>query len=131
MQEKIEKLQENSNLQVEVLKKIEEYTFSLDDIYNSLEDLKEKADGQISQLENLEKLNILEEIKNNIDSQLEDISVANTNIVTKLDSLEKYDSNIFANSSKSLDFISSIHTKVEEYKNIFKKREIVSGYFRF
>ena len=117
--EKFEKLQESSNLQVEKLGKIEEYTFSLDDIYNSLEDLKEKADGQISQLENLEKLNILEEIKNNIDSQLEDISVANTNIVTKLDSLEKYDSNIFANSSKSLDFISSIHTKVEEYKNIF------------
>jgi len=117
--EKFEKLQENSNLQVEVLKKIEEYTFSLDDIYNSLEDLKEKADGQISQLENLEKLNILEEIKNNIDSQLEDISVASTNIITKLDSLEKYDSNIFANSSKSLDFISSIHTKIEEYKNIF------------
>ena len=117
--EKIEKLQENSNLQVEVLKKIEEYTFSLDDIYNSLEDLKEKADGQISQLENLEKLNVLEEIKNNIDSQLEDISVASTNIITKLDSLEKYDSNIFANSSKSLDFISSIHTKIEEYKNIF------------
>ena len=117
--EKFEKLQENSNLQVEVLKKIEEYTFSLDDIYNSLEDLKEKADGQISQLENLEKLNVLEEIKNNIDSQLEDISVASTNIITKLDSLEKYDSNIFANSSKSLDFISSIHTKIEEYKNIF------------
>ena len=117
--EKIEKLQENSNLQVEVLKKIEEYTFSLDDIYNSLEDLKEKVDGQISQLENLEKLNILEEIKNNIDSQLEDISVTNSNILTKLDSLEKYDSNIFANSSKSLDFISSIHTKIEEYKNIF------------
>ena len=117
--EKFEKLQESSNLQVEKLGKIEEYTFSLDDIYNSLEDLKEKADGQISQLENLEKLNILEEIKNNIDSQLEDISVANTNIITKLDSLEKYDSNIFANSSKSLDFISSIHTKVEEYKNIF------------
>ena len=117
--EKFEKLQENSNLQVEVLKKIEDYTFSLDDIYNSLVDLIEKADAQISQLENLEKLNILEEIKNNIDSQLEDISVANTNIVTKLDSLEKYDSNIFANSSKSLDFISSIHTKVEEYKNIF------------
>ena len=117
--EKIEKLQENSNLQVEVLKKIEEYTFSLDDIYNSLEDLKEKVDGQISQLENLEKLNVLEEIKNNIDSQLEDISVASTNIITKLDSLEKYDSNIFANSSKSLDFISSIHTKIEEYKNIF------------
>ena len=117
--EKFEKLQESSNLQVEKLGKIEEYTFSLDDIYNSLEDLKEKADGQISQLENLEKLNILEEIKNNIDSQLEDISVANTNIITKLDSLEKYDSNIFANSSKSLDFISSIHTKIEEYKNIF------------
>lgn len=117
--EKIEKLQENSNLQVEVLKKIEEYTFSLDDIYNSLVDLIEKADSQISQLENLEKLNILEEIKNNIDSQLEDISVTNSNISTKLDSLEKYDSNIFANSSKSLDFISSIHTKVEEYKNIF------------
>ena len=117
--EKFEKLQENSNLQVEVLKKIEEYTFSLDDIYNSLGDLIEKADSQISQLENLEKLNILEEIKNNIDSQLEDISVTNTNISTKLDSLEKYDSNIFANSSKSLDFISSIHTKVEEYKNIF------------
>ncbi len=102
---KFEKLQENSNLQVEKLGKIEEYTFSLDDIYNSLEDLKEKADAQISQLENLEKLNVLEEIKNNIDSQLEDISVTNTNI--------------FANSSKSLDFISSIHTKVEEYKNIF------------
>ena len=117
--EKFEKLQESSNLQVEKRGKIEEYTFSLDDIYNSLEDLKEKADGQISQLENLEKLNILEEIKNNIDSQLEDISVASTNIITKLDSLEKYDSNIFANSSKSLDFISSIHTKVEEYKNIF------------
>ena len=117
--EKFEKLQESSNLQVEKLGKIEEYTFSLDDIYNSLEDLKEKADGQISQLENLEKLNVLEEIKNNIDSQLEDISVASTNIITKLDSLEKYDSNIFANSSKSLDFISSIHTKVEEYKNIF------------
>ena len=117
--EKFEKLQENSNLQVEVLKKIEEYTFSLDDIYNSLGDLIEKADSQISQLENLEKLNILEEIKNNIDSQLEDISVTNSNISTKLDSLEKYDSNIFANSSKSLDFISSIHTKVEEYKNIF------------
>ena len=117
--EKFEKLQENSNLQVEVLKKIEDYTFSLDDIYNSLVDLIEKADAQISQLENLEKLNILEEIKNNIDSQLEDISVTNTNISTKLDSLEKYDSNIFANSSKSLDFISSIHTKVEEYKNIF------------
>ena len=103
--EKFEKLQENSNLQVEKLGKIEEYTFSLDDIYNSLENLNEKADGQISQLENLEKLNVLEEIKNNIDSQLEDISVTNTNI--------------FANSSKSLDFISSIHTKVEEYKNIF------------
>ena len=117
--EKFEKLQENSNLQVEVLKKIEDYTFSLDDIYNSLEDLKEKADGQISQLENLEKLNILEEIKNNIDSQLEEISVINTNIFGKLDNLEKYDSNIFANSSKSLDFISSIHTKIEEYKNIF------------
>lgn len=117
--EKFEKLQENSNLQVEVLKKIEDYTFSLDDIYNSLVDLIEKADAQISQLENLEKLNILEEIKNNIDSQLEDISVTNSNISTKLDSLEKYDSNIFANSSKSLDFISSIHTKVEEYKNIF------------
>ena len=117
--EKFEKLQENSNLQVEVLKKIEEYTFSLDDIYNSLGDLIEKADSQISQLENLEKLNILEEIKNNIDSQLEDISVTNSNISTKLDSLEKYDSNIFVNSSKSLDFISSIHTKVEEYKNIF------------
>lgn len=117
--EKLKKLQENSNLQVEVLKKIEEYTFSLDDIYNSLGDLIEKADSQISQLENLEKLNILEEIKNNIDSQLEDISVTNSNISTKLDSLEKYDSNIFANSSKSLDFISSIHTKVEEYKNIF------------
>ena len=117
--EKFEKLQENSNLQVEVLKKIEDYTFSLDDIYNSLVDLIEKADAQISQLENLEKLNILEEIKNNIDSQLEDISVTNSNILTKLDSLEKYDSNIFANSSKSLDFISSIHTKVEEYKNIF------------
>ena len=117
--EKFEKLQENSNLQVEVLKKIEEYTFSLDDIYNSLGDLIEKADSQISQLENLEKLNILEEIKNNIDSQLEDISVTNSNISTKLDSLEKYNSNIFANSSKSLDFISSIHTKVEEYKNIF------------
>lgn len=117
--EKFKKLQENSNLQVEVLKKIEEYTFSLDDIYNSLGDLIEKADSQISQLENLEKLNILEEIKNNIDSQLEDISVTNSNISTKLDSLEKYDSNIFANSSKSLDFISSIHTKVEEYKNIF------------
>ena len=58
--EKIEKLQENSNLQVEVLKKIEDYTFSLDDIYNSLVDLIEKADAQISQLENLEKLNILE-----------------------------------------------------------------------
>ena len=115
----LEKLQESSNLQVEKLGKIEEYTFSLDDIYNSLEDLKEKADGQINQLENLEKLNVLEEIKNNIDSQLEDISVASTNIITKLDSLEKYDSNIFANSSKSLDFISSIHTKVEEYKNIF------------
>lgn len=117
--EKLKKLQENSNLQVEVLKKIEEYTFSLDDIYNSLGDLIEKADSQISQLENLEKLNILEEIKNNIDSQLEDISVTNSNISTKLDSLEKYNSNIFANSSKSLDFISSIHTKVEEYKNIF------------
>ena len=117
--EKFEKLQENSNLQVEKLGKIEEYTFSLDDIYNSLENLNEKADSQISQLENLEKLNILEEIKNNIDSQLEDISVTNSNISTKLDSLEKYDSNIFANSSKSLDFISSIHTKVEEYKNIF------------
>ena len=117
--EKLKKLQENSNLQVEVLKKIEEYTFSLDDIYNSLGDLIEKADSQISQLENLEKLNILEEIKNNIDSQLEDISVTNSNISTKLDSLEKYNSNIFANSSKSLDFISLIHTKVEEYKNIF------------
>ena len=117
--EKFEKLQENSNLQVEKLGKIEEYTFSLDDIYNSLEDLKEKADGQISQLENLEKLNVLEEIKNNIDNQLEDISVANTNIVTKLDNLEKYDSNIFINSSKSLDFISSIYTKIEDYKNIF------------
>ena len=117
--EKFKKLQENSNLQVEKLGKIEEYTFSLDDIYNSLEDLKEKADGQISQLENLEKLNVLEEIKNNIDNQLEDISVANTNIVTKLDNLEKYDSNIFINSSKSLDFISSIYTKIEDYKNIF------------
>lgn len=117
--EKFEKLQESSNLQVEKLGKIEEYTFSLDDIYNSLEDLKEKADAQISQLENLEKLNVLEEIKNNIDSQLEDISVTNTNIVTKLDNLEKYDSNIFINSSKSLDFISSIHTKIEDYKNIF------------
>ena len=117
--EKFEKLQENSNLQVEKLGKIEEYTFSLDDIYNSLENLNEKADSQISQLENLEKLNVLEEIKNNIDNQLEDISVTNTNIVTKLESLEKYDSNIFVNSSKSLNFISSIHTKVEEYKNIF------------
>jgi len=117
--EKFEKLQENSNLQVEKLGKIEEYTFSLDDIYNSLENLNEKADSQISQLENLEKLNILEEIKNNIDSQLEDISVTNTNIVTKLESLEKYDSNIFVNSSKSLDFISSIHSKIEEHKNIF------------
>ena len=117
--EKFEKLQENSNLQVEKLGKIEEYTFSLDDIYNSLENLNEKADSQISQLENLEKLNVLEEIKNNIDNQLEDISVTNTNIVTKLESLEKYDSNIFVNSSKSLDFISSIHSKIEEHKNIF------------
>ena len=117
--EKFEKLQENSNLQVEKLGKIEEDAFCLNEISNSLEDLKEKADAQISQLENLEKLNVLEEIKNNIDSQLEDISVTNTNIVTKLDNLEKYDSNIFINSSKSLDFISSIHTKVEEYKNIF------------
>ena len=115
----LEKLCENSNLQVDILKKIEDYTFSLDDIYNSLGDLIEKADNQINQLENLEKLNLLEEIKNNIDSQLEDISVGNTNIVTKLDSLEKYDSNIFVNSSKSLDFISSIHIKIEEYKNIF------------
>ena len=148
--EKFEKLQESSNLQVEKLGKIEEYTFCLDDICSSLENLNEKADSQISQLENLEKLNVLEEIKNNIDSQLEDISVANTNIVTKLDnlsileeiknninsqlekiyvintnlftkldSLEKYDSNIFANSSKSLDFISSIYVKIEDYKNIF------------
>ena len=117
--EKFEKLQENSNLQVEKLGKIEEYTFSLDDIYNSLENLNEKADSQISQLENLEKLNVLEEIKNNIDNQLEDISVTNTNIVTKLESLEKYDSNIFVNSSKSLNFISSIHTKIEDCKNIF------------
>ena len=117
--EKFEKLQENSNLQVEKLGKIEEYTFSLDDIYNSLENLNEKADSQINQLENLEKLNVLEEIKNNIDNQLEDISVTNTNIVTKLESLEKYDSNIFVNSSKSLDFISSIHSKIEEHKNIF------------
>ena len=117
--EKFEKLQENSNLQVEKLGKIEEDAFCLNEISNSLEDLKEKADAQISQLENLEKLNVLEEIKNNIDSQLEDISVINTNIFGKLDNLEKYDSNIFANSSKSLDFISSIHTKVEEYKNIF------------
>ena len=117
--EKFEKLQENSNLQVEKLGKIEEDAFCLNEISNSLEDLKEKADAQISQLENLEKLDVLEEIKNNIDSQLEDISVINTNIFGKLDNLEKYDSNIFINSSKSLDFISSIHTKVEEYKNIF------------
>ena len=117
--EKFEKLQENSNLQVEKLGKIEEDAFCLNEISNSLEDLKEKADAQISQLENLEKLDVLEEIKNNIDSQLEDISVINTNIFGKLDNLEKYDSNIFANSSKSLDFISSIHSKIEEYKNIF------------
>ena len=84
---KIENLKEISNSQLENLKKIEDYTFVLDDIYNSLDDLKVKADSQINQLENLEKLNILDEIKNNIDSQLEDISVTNSNISTKLNKL--------------------------------------------
>ena len=85
--DKFENLKEISNSQLENLKKIEDYTFVLDDIYNSLDDLKVKADSQINQLENLEKLNILEEIKNNIDSQLEDISVTNSNISTKLNKL--------------------------------------------
>lgn len=84
---KFENLKEISNSQLENLKKIEDYTFVLDDIYNSLDDLKIKADSQINQLENLEKLNILDEIKNNIDSQLEDISVTNSNISTKLNKL--------------------------------------------
>lgn len=84
---KFENLKEISNSQLENLKKIEDYTFVLDDIYNSLDDLKIKADSQINQLENLEKLNILDEIKNNIDSQLEDISVTNSNIFTKLNKL--------------------------------------------
>ena len=84
---KFEYLKEISNSQLENLKKIEDYTFVLDDIYNSLDDLKIKADSQINQLENLEKLNILDEIKNNIDSQLEDISVTNSNISTKLNKL--------------------------------------------
>ena len=84
---KFENLKEISNSQLENLKKIEDYTFVLDDIYNSLDDLKVKADSQINQLENLEKLNILDEIKNNIDSQLEDISVTNSNISTKLNKL--------------------------------------------
>ena len=85
--DKFENLKEISNSQLENLKKIEDYTFVLDDIYNSLDDLKVKADSQINQLENLEKLNILDEIKNNIDSQLEDISVTNSNISTKLNKL--------------------------------------------
>lgn len=85
--DKFENLKEISNSQLENLKKIEDYTFVLDDIYNSLDDLKIKADSQINQLENLEKLNILDEIKNNIDSQLEDISVTNSNISTKLNKL--------------------------------------------
>ena len=85
--DKFENLKEISNSQLENLKKIEDYTFVLDDIYNSLDDLKIKADSQINQLENLEKLNILEEIKNNIDSQLEDISVTNSNISIKLNKL--------------------------------------------
>ena len=85
--DKFENLKEISNSQLENLKKIEDYTFVLDDIYNSLDDLKVKADSQINQLENLEKLNILDEIKNNIDSQLEDISVTNSNIFTKLNKL--------------------------------------------
>ena len=85
--DKFENLKEISNSQLENLKKIEDYTFVLDDIYNSLDDLKVKADSQINQLENLEKLNILEEIKNNIDSQLEDISVTNSSISTKLNKL--------------------------------------------
>lgn len=84
---KFENLKEISNSQLENLKKIEDYTFVLDDIYNSLDDLKVKADSQINQLENLEKLNILDEIKNNIDNQLEDISVTNSNISTKLNKL--------------------------------------------
>lgn len=85
--DKFENLKEISNSQLENLKKIEDYTFVLDDIYNNLDDLKVKADSQINQLENLEKLNILDEIKNNIDSQLEDISVTNSNISTKLNKL--------------------------------------------
>ena len=85
--DKFENLKEISNSQLENLKKIEDYTFVLDDIYNSLDDLKVKADSQINQLENLEKLNILDEIKNNIDNQLEDISVTNSNISTKLNKL--------------------------------------------
>ena len=117
--EKFEKIEETSNLQVEILKKIEDETFLLDDIHNDLENLNEKANSQISQLESLEKLNVLDELNNNIDSQLEEISVVNANILTKLDSLEKYDSNIFANSSKSIDFISSIYGEIEEYKNRF------------
>jgi len=148
--EKFEKIEETSNLQVEILKKIEDETFLLDDIHNDLENLNEKANSQISQLESLEKLNVLDELNNNIDSQLEEISVINANILTKLDSLnvleeiknninsqlekisvintnmfakldnlEKYDSNIFANSSKSIDFISSIYGEIEEYKNRF------------
>lgn len=84
---KFENLKEISNSQLENLKKIEDYTFVLDDIYNNLDDLKVKADSQINQLENLEKLNILDEIKNNIDSQLEDISVTNSNIFAKLNKL--------------------------------------------
>jgi len=117
--EKFEKIEETSNLQVEILKKIEDETFLLDDIHNDLENLNEKANSQISQLESLEKLNVLDELNNNIDSQLEEISVVNANILTKLDNLEKYDSNIFANSSKSIDFISSIYGEIEEYKNRF------------
>ena len=117
--EKFKKIEETSNLQVEILKKIEDETFLLDDIHNDLENLNEKANSQISQLESLEKLNVLDELNNNIDSQLEEISVVNANILTKLDSLEKYDSNIFANSSKSIDFISSIYGEIEEYKNRF------------
>lgn len=117
--EKFKKIEETSNLQVEILKKIEDETFLLDDIHNDLENLNEKANSQISQLESLEKLNVLDELNNNIDSQLEEISVVNANILTKLDNLEKYDSNIFANSSKSIDFISSIYGEIEEYKNRF------------
>ena len=128
--EKFEKIEETSNLQVEILKKIEDETFLLDDIHNDLENLNEKANSQISQLEEisvvnaniltkLDSLNVLEEIKNNINSQLEKISVIDTNMFAKLDNLEKYDSNIFANSSKSIDFISSIYGEIEEYKNRF------------